>query len=456
MQIHIVQTGVANLASVCAAFRQIGCEPLTTASADAIADAPFLVLPGVGSFGAGISALREFGLVSPLRARIANGRPTLGICLGMQLLCSESEEAPGERGVGAVDGAVRRLQAETVPQMGWNAVEGSPEFPIPSGHAYFANSFALTTIPNGWAAMTATHGQDMVAALSRGPVLLCQFHPELSGDWGLNLLRQWTGRTAAPQRVSAKGEALTSRVIPCLDVRDGRVVKGVQFQGLRDLGDPVELAQRYAEQGADELVVLDIAATPKAKSHRLEVLENIRRVLAIPLTAGGGVRTVKDAAAMLEAGADKVAVNSAAVADPSLIRRLSEAFGRQCVVLAIDAQQCDDGWRVLTRSGATNSGKDAVAWAREAEDLGAGEILLTSWDRDGTGKGYDLALVRAIRGAVQLPVVASGGGRTADHMHQALEAGASAVLAASVLHDRDTTIPLLKQDLRLRGQEIRP
>ena len=456
MQIHIVKTGVANLASVCAAFRQIGCEPVLTTDATTIRTAAHVVLPGVGAFGSGMKALRSGGLTEALKTRIDRDQPTLAICLGMQLLCTDSEECPRERGMNAVNASVRRLRADTVPQMGWNAVETPSESRLIGGYAYFANSYALDAIPAGWQGLMANHGYPLVAALFRGSVLLCQFHPELSGEWGLNLLRQWAGLPVDKRTSSLRGNQLASRVIPCLDIRDGRVVKGVQFQGLRDQGDPVEFAERYAAQGADELVVLDIAATPGARDHGLEVLRKIRAKLAIPLTAGGGVRSVHDASQMLEAGADKVAVNSAAVANPVLLTQLADAFGRQCVVLAIDAQRTDDGWQVLTRSGGTNSGRCVVVWAQEAERLGAGEILLTSWDRDGTGRGYDLDLVRAIRAAVRLPVIASGGGRTADHMHQALNAGASAVLAASVLHDRDTTIPELKQTLRRNGQEIRP
>jgi imidazoleglycerol phosphate synthase cyclase subunit len=245
------------------------------------------------------------------------------------------------------------------------------------------------------------------------------------------------------------------RVIPCLDVDGGRVVKGVQFQSLRDAGDPVELAELYANQGADELVVLDVSATPEGRGNALETVRGVRRRLPIPLTVGGGVRRVDDARALLEAGADKVAVNTAAVSNPALLGEMAARFGRQCTVLALDAARDGDGWRVVVHSGRDRLEMDAVDWARQATDTGAGEILLTSWDRDGTGAGYDLRLITAVTRAVRVPVIASGGADSAEHMAQALQAGADAVLAASILHDGETTVAALKRRLAALGAEVR-
>ncbi len=245
------------------------------------------------------------------------------------------------------------------------------------------------------------------------------------------------------------------RVIPCLDVRDGRVVKGVQFSGLRDAGDPVERAAAYAAQGADELVILDVSATPEGRGHAAETVAAVRAVLDIPLTTGGGVRTEDDAARLLEAGADKVAVNTAALRDPSLLGRLAARFGRQCVVLSLDAARVGDGWQAVVHSGTERTARDAVAWAREAADRGAGEILLTSWDRDGTRSGYDCPLMAAVSAAVEVPVIASGGADRAEHLAEALRAGADAVLIASILHDGDTTVRQLKEALAAAGLEVR-
>lgn len=252
----------------------------------------------------------------------------------------------------------------------------------------------------------------------------------------------------------------TRRIIPCLDVKDGRVVKGVRFSGLRDAGSPVELAARYQEQGADELIILDVSATPEGRGHQVPTVEAVRAVLSIPLTVGGGIRTIDDAAALLEAGADKISMNTAAVARPGLLSEVAARFGRQCTVLAIDAAAVEGAetpsWEVVIYSGKQRPGKDAVAWAVEAEALGAGEILLTSWDRDGTRSGYDLAQLSAFSSAVQLPIIASGGANTPQHMLEALEAGADAVLAASIFHDGDWTVAGLKRYLMERGVDIRP
>jgi len=249
---------------------------------------------------------------------------------------------------------------------------------------------------------------------------------------------------------------LTKRIIPCLDVSHGRVVKGIRFQGIRDAGDPVTLALEYQRQGADEIVILDISATPEGRGHQHETVRKVREGLAIPLTIGGGVRSAEDAQALLEAGADKVSINSAAVADASLIDAIATRFGSQCCVVAIDAALREGVFEVLVRGGRDGTGKDAVKWAVEAQERGAGEILLTSWDRDGTREGYDLPLTRAVAGAVHLPVIASGGADHAGHVAEAFAAGADAVLAASIFHDGDLTVGDVKLHLMEQGVVVRP
>ncbi len=249
---------------------------------------------------------------------------------------------------------------------------------------------------------------------------------------------------------------LTRRVIPCLDVRDGRVVKGVRFKDLRDAGDPAELAAAYEAQGADEIVVLDVSATPEGRKAAAHTVQAVRARIGIPLTVGGGVRGADDAARLLMSGADKVGVNTAAVERPQLLAELAERFGSQCVVLALDAQRHGPSWRVVVRSGTVPVELDAIEWARDAQNLGAGEILLTSVDRDGTGHGYDLELLSAISGKVHVPVIASGGASSADDMARALRAGADAVLAASIFHTGMFTVADVKRDLLARGLEMRP
>jgi imidazoleglycerol phosphate synthase cyclase subunit len=251
---------------------------------------------------------------------------------------------------------------------------------------------------------------------------------------------------------------LTVRIIPCLDVRDGRVVKGVKFQGLRDAGDPAELAAAYADQGADEIVLLDVSATPDGRAHAVDTVAAVRARIAIPLTIGGGVRQIADAARLLDAGADKVGVNTAAVERPALLTEMAERFGRQFVVIAVDAARRDngsDGWEVVTKSVRHRTGIDAVAWSRDAAARGAGEILLTSWDRDGTRSGYDLPLLTAVSRVAGVPVIASGGVGEFVHLVEALRAGADAVLAASIFHDGDTTVRDVKAYLATQGVEVR-
>jgi imidazole glycerol-phosphate synthase subunit HisF len=248
------------------------------------------------------------------------------------------------------------------------------------------------------------------------------------------------------------------RVIPCLDVDGGRVVKGVGFVDLRDAGDPVALAAFYDAQGADELVLLDITATSQKRATVVELARRVADELFIPFTIGGGVRSVADAQAVLDAGADKVSVNSAALARPQLIEELAQRFGSQCVVLAIDAKQTaadSPAWEAHLAGGRTATGRDAVAWATEGAERGAGEILLTSMDRDGTNEGYDLALTAAVADAVAVPVIASGGAGTLDHLPDALRAGADAVLCASILHDGVFSVAQFKEHLAASGVDVR-
>ncbi len=458
----IVDSGVANLASIAGAFRRLGVTPVVSADPAVVRDAARVVVPGVGAFGTGMAALRSRGLDAVIRDHASRGTPILGICLGMQLLCEGSEETPGVTGLGIALGTCRRLPGHVrIPHLGWNTVSADQGARVvTTGVAAFANSYALPDSPAGWTPAWTTHGVPFVAALERGPLLACQFHPELSGAYGAALLERWlTGRSArsapAANGPSGGGGGLLRRIIPCLDVQDGRVVKGIRFQDLRDAGDPAEQAARYEAQGADEIVILDVAASTEGRDTQVETVRRVREAIRIPLTVGGGVRSVEDARQLLSAGADKVSVNTAAVRRPELLTELAQAFGCQCVVLAIDARRAVDLWEVLVLSGRESARPDAVAWARDGERLGAGEILLTSWDRDGTRTGHDLELLRAVSAAVRVPVIASGGVGTREHVAAAFSAGADAVLAASVFHDGDDTVDGIKADLAVRGIRVR-
>lgn len=254
---------------------------------------------------------------------------------------------------------------------------------------------------------------------------------------------------------------LAKRIIPCLDVDAGRVVKGVRFVDIRDAGDPVEVARRYDEQGADEITFLDITASSDERETMVHVVEDVAGQVFIPLTVGGGIRELPDIRRMLRAGADKVAINTAAVENPEFVRSAAERFGSQCIVVAIDAKQVDSNgnvehWEIFTHGGRKATGLDAVEWARRMVDYGAGEILLTSMDRDGTRDGFDLMLTRAVSDAVEVPVIASGGVGTLDHLADGvIEGKADAVLAASIFHFGEFTISEAKQRMAQRGIEVR-
>jgi cyclase len=249
---------------------------------------------------------------------------------------------------------------------------------------------------------------------------------------------------------------LARRIIPCLDVAGGRVVKGVHFESLRDAGDPVEQAARYDAEGADELVFLDISASPDERRTTLDMVTRVAESIFIPFTVGGGIRSVADAGAALRAGADKVSVNTAAVRDPALVSRLAESFGSQCVVAAVDVRRAGDRFTVFVNGGREATQLEAVEWIRRLESLGAGEILLTSMDRDGTGSGYDLELLRAASGSVSLPIIASGGAGNLAHLAEAFEAGAHGVLAATIFHFQGSSLPEARAFLRERGYPVRP
>jgi cyclase len=253
---------------------------------------------------------------------------------------------------------------------------------------------------------------------------------------------------------------LTKRIIPCLDVTKGRVVKGTSFTDLRDAGDPVELAAFYYREGADELVFLDIGATPEGRDTMVDIVERVSKQVFIPLTVGGGLRSIEDMRRMLKAGADKISVNTAAVLEPEIIKEGAVRFGSQCIVIAIDAKRCngtgESSWEICTHGGRRPTGIDAIGWAKKAAALGAGEVLLTSWDADGHRAGYDLELTRTIGDAVSIPIIASGGAGNLEHLYEALVLGkADAVLAASIFHYRTFSINQAKAYLGERGIPVR-
>ncbi len=466
--IALIDYGAGNAASVSKALARLGAEHVLTADAEKIAAAEKVILPGVGHFGALMDELDRRRLRRPLLDFLASGRFFLGICVGLQALYEGSEEAPEARGLGWWRGRVRRFPlGQKVPHVGWTQVYGRRPSRLLAGLGsapsfYFTHSYYLPV--DAATSYAAYYPEAFTAVAESENVLATQFHPEKSGEAGLAVLVNFlTLPRGAPVAVRPPATPMTAparRIIPCLDVHRGRVVKGVRFLELRDSGDPAELAGAYNRAGADELVLLDITASHEARPILLETVRQVARRLFIPFAVGGGVRSRADADEILGAGADKVSVNTAALESPALLSELAAAFGSQAVLAAIDARRrpaaAGGGWEALSHGGRRASGRDAVAWAREAAERGAGEILLTSLDRDGTRGGFDCELTRAVSEAVPIPVIASGGGGSAADFVEVFRAGgADAALAASIFHFGETSVAELKRELRRAGIPVR-
>ncbi len=496
--IGIIDYGAGNLRNVEAALTRLGAGVRRVARPADLDGVELLVLPGVGRFASAAARLREAELWEPIRAWARSGGPLLGICLGMQLLFDGSDEDPGTAGLGLVPGTVRRLDAPLVPHIGWaSVVPRDPHAPgwraVPPGfHAYYAHSFA---VPPGHIASDAGTASPapFTAAVAWGPVRGLQFHPEKSGHDGAALLaaiiedmrgrpdtgtdtdNTWGdglqqrehpaaidgirdsgfGIRAEPERIRAS-RGRPHRVIPCLDIRNGRVVKGVRFRDLRDAGDPVSRARAYDDDGADEVCLLDVSASQEERRPLYDLVSRVATELRVPFSVGGGIRTLEEMRELLLAGADRVSLGTAAVETPDLIRRAADRFGSQFVIVSVDARWRGTWAEVTTHGGTRGTGLEAVAFAREAVRLGAGEILLNAMDADGTRGGYDLTLTRDVARAVPVPVIASGGaGSTGDLVRALREGEADAVLAASIFHDGDMTVREAKLALRDAGLEVR-
>ena len=474
--IVIVDYGAGNLTSLARGLTAAGATVgIATAPGD-LAGAAGIVVPGVGHFGATAALDAEWR--AAILAHVGARRPLLGVCLGMQWLFEGSDEAPAIDGLGILRGRVRRLRGDVkIPHVGWNAVARTASSRLLAGlpdrvWAYFTHSYAVDADAEAVAAVTS-HGERFAAVIERGTVFGTQYHPEKSGGDGLRQLATFVAASRGsylfstemrpggydppgPISVENRYDPLAKRIIACLDVRDGRVVKGVQFDDLQTAGDPAALAIRYNAEGIDELVLLDVTATLESRRALLDTIDLVSRQLFIPLAVGGGIRSQADASAVIGAGADKVAINSAALRDPALIERLARRYGSQAVIVAIDARREGGAHRVFSRSGTTADRRDAVSWAREAEARGAGEILLTSIDRDGTGAGFDCDLTAAVSAAVRIPVIASGGAGAPAHFAEVFARGrADAALAASVFHFNRHGVADLKQFLAARGIAVR-
>ena len=451
----IVDYKAGNLTSVKNAFAAIGAEAVVTRDASVVERADRVVFPGVGAAASAMSNLRAMGLADAVRKAAAT-KPFLGICLGMQILFESSEEDGGVGLLGVIPGKVRRFPSADgykVPQIGWNQVNGSTDY-------YFVHSYCADVGPHT-VGVTDYAGVSFTSVVKKDALLACQFHPEKSGKAGLRLIEDWLA--GKPFRDGGKSGAsrLTRRVIPCLDVRRGRVTKGVKFKNNIDLGDPVEMAVAYSDGGADELVFYDITASAERRPIDIAMVESVAKAIRIPFAVGGGISCLADMERVILAGAEKISVNSLAVRNPAIIAEGAAAFGRQCIVLGMDPVKsdnpnCPSGYEITTRGFREFTGMDAVEWARRAASLGAGEIVVNSVDADGTRKGFEIALTRMISDAVDVPVVASGGAGEPSHLVNVFrDAKADAAIVAGMIHSGEYSITDIKRAMSASGVPTR-
>jgi len=519
--IGLLDYGAGNVRSVWCAIRRLGFSVREIQRPEDLFSCEKLIFPGVGNFGSVMESLARRGLAGPLRRYLMEGRPFLGICVGMQTLCETSEESPGVSGLGVIKGKVRRFPsgALSVPHMGWNGVRLCRASALFSNCAdekfYFDHSYFVEVDREEKKAVLSEtdYGIPFASAIEKGAIAAVQFHPEKSGPAGLRLLRNFLAgeKRMAEPKPSAGQTRMAKRIVACLDVReddDGRIVvtKGDRYDvreggKVRDFGDPVELAERYCEEGADEIAFLSITAFRREPLSDLPMLEILRRVserVFVPLTIGGGIRPYRDtagkevcgldiASAYFRAGADKVSLGGQAVEEATVftstgspppdssIRQISRLYGSQAVVVSVDPRRVfvaspeatthhtvrlPDGrlcWYQCTVKGG-REGRDIDAWqmCRACESLGAGEILLNSIDADGRGEGFDLALIRDISRSVFIPVIASSGAGSADHFAEVFSrTDVEAALAAGIFHRRKVTIREVKERLRHTGIEVR-
>jgi len=479
--VTIVDYGMGNLSSVARALESLHAQVVVTNKPHDIEQAQRLILPGVGAFGEGIKNLRKLGLIEPLENKVRSQKtPFLGICLGMQLLAHESTEHGRHQGLGWIPATVRPFETNSsglkTIHIGWDEVVPTKPNVLFAGlkripYFYFVHGYHVVCEQSDTVCATSAYGTPFTSAIQQDNIFGVQFHPEKSQEVGLGLLKnflQWDSQADAEQaglQLRANGKSSpTVRLVPTLLYKNGRLTKTVKFQlvesGIRqDVGHPVKAPMVYDAQLSDELVFLDFRATVEGRGPEdlITAVSEIAGRVFMPLTAGGGVRDFEDIRRLLMAGADKVAINSIAVEKPEFIRESARYFGSQCIVVSIDAKQMPNGaYQVFTHSGTKPTGLEPADWARQVEQLGAGEILLTSIDRDGTLEGYDLQLIQQVADAVKIPVIASGGaGKLQDLVEGITQAHASAVAAASIFHFRDLSPIKAKAFMRRSGLPVR-
>ena len=446
-QVLIIDTRAGNLFSLKAAIDRMGYETTVRQSPD---DRNYdaVVIPGQGRFGTVMGNLKQDGWLDYINNLRNTDIPLLGICVGMQIFFESSEEDPGAEGLAWFKGKAKALDFPKKPMVGWTPLNSTY---WPNQDVYFVNSYAIESSEHQIA--MAHYGVDFCAAVNHGNFTGVQFHPEKSGQTGADIIRQaLEGNIVSQDETSIIAQPnLLPRIIVCLDVDKGRVVKGTNFKELRDMGDPVELAIAYEEQGADELVFLDISASNEQRPTALKRVTEIANHLSIPFTVGGGLKKLDDVKAFLDAGADKVALNTTAVVQPDIINETAKAYGSQCVVVAIDVNREGDELPIYIHGGRTLVENKFFDWTAEVADRGAGEILLTCMHRDGTGIGFDTELTKQVSEQVNIQVIASGGAKTEQHFLDAFNNKADACLAAGMFHSGKYRVETVKEFLKQNG-----
>jgi cyclase len=462
--ILIVDTKAGNLFSLKAAIERLGYSAVIL---DKPNDAQYagIVIPGQGRFGTVLKNIRANGWQDYLQGARANNIPMLGICVGMQIFFEASAEDEDAVGFGWFKGKAEALDFPKKPMVGWAELDSNV---WPNSIVYFVNSFAIKD--SEFSIATTTYGETFVAAIKDGSFTGVQFHPEKSSTDGAEIIRQALNLSfSTPNNKSALSpivnklgsepinltSSLLPRIIVCLDVDKGRVVKGTNFKQMRDMGDPVELALQYQEQGADELVFLDISATNENRPTALKLVSDIASNLSIPFTVGGGLKRLDDVKAFLDAGADKVALNTTAVLKPEIINQTALAYGSQCVVVAIDVNKQNDELPIFINGGRKLVSNKFFEWVSEVANRGAGEILLTAMHRDGTGLGFDTELTRQVSEQVPIQVIASGGAKNEQHFLKAYQQKADACLAAGMFHSGEYSVGQVKNYLTTNGIKVR-
>jgi imidazole glycerol-phosphate synthase len=441
--IGIIDYGSGNIKSLTNALDRLKTKYLISNNPTELGRMDKLIFPGLGRAGSAMENIRNSGIDRLIKKW---KKPFLGICIGMQILFEYSEEDSTDC-LGIIKGKVKKYKNINTPQIGWNKVNITQKDSIfdnlsDSNYFYFVNSYYVEADLKIVLGATS-YGISFPSVVRYENFVGVQFHPEKSSDAGLQILKNFV---EGDNSYKVKDNS-TKRVIACMDVLNGSVVKGVGYKNLAIVGDPVKLAKKYSDDGVDELVFLDIGATINSQRTLLGIIEQVSKELNIPLSVGGGIRSIDDISNVLNAGADKVSIGSAAIENTSFIKEAVNKFGSQCIVVSIDPKKIDGEWYQFSQGGKVNSGIKALDFVKSVIEKGAGEILLNSLDRDGSGLGYDLDLIKAVRNISRVPIIASSGVGKLEHFLEGIQSGADAVLGAGVFHSNKFSIQEVKEFL---------